>query len=146
VPLLEIPHLQLGARGAAIDFLFYSQATDGTRTPQDLSTAVPSECFALYRKPRNQADGAPFIVRTQLAIVDAPAGRARYVTEDGFLDQAGDWFAQGFVVFAGTPTSFIPSEVVALRIKANLRPFSVVPLLSPSSVPIAVGAPAVTRS
>lgn len=143
MPLLDHPALQAFARGAAIDFLFYAQAADGTRTPQPLTGAIEAECFALFRKP---GDGPPVYVRKPLTLVDLPGGRARYVTEDGFLDAAGTWFAQGFIVYAGgPPSSFIPSEVVRLLVRANIRTLapSLVPL-QPSPALVSVTAPNVT--
>lgn len=142
--LIRLPGLQVGARGAAIDFLFYQEAADGTRSAQPLTDALEDECFALFRKPRKQGDGQAWIVRKPLVIADADAGRARYVTEDGFLDQAGDWFAQGFVTFDGTPTSFIPSAVIVLKIRHNLRPFVPVPTVEPDAVEIATTIPNVS--
>lgn len=144
MPLLEIPHLQVGARGAAIDFLFYGLNADGTRFAQDLTSAVTP--FAIFRKPSLQPDGQPALVQVPLTVAVALEGRARYLTADGFLDQAGEWFAQGFVYFTGSPTSFIPSEVVRLLVKHNIRPFIPAPTVALEPSRLAIVAPTISRT
>lgn len=146
----DVPSIQLGARGALIDFLFVTRNADGTTSPVDLSSALSAneQTFALFRKPR-QGSAPPEIVRVPLEIV-APAtdGRARYATEDGWLDLAGEWSAQGFVTFApaGPTGSFIPSEVVVFTVKANLRPFTPAPTVEPDAASIGLEAPTPTIS
>lgn len=141
--LLELPHVQLGARGVAVDFLFYITNADGSRSPAPLTGAIEAESFALFRKPKLLPTGQRELVRVPLTIVDSDAGRARYTTVDGFLDVAGKWLAQGYVVFA---TQFVPSEVVPLLVKPNLRPFTPVPTLTPAPVVVPVLIPTVERT
>ena len=144
----DIPSIQLGARGASIDFLFQTKADDGTVSAVDLSNAIDAagETFALFRKPR-VLGAEPEIVKVSLSVV-APAsgGRARYTSADGFFDVAGEWSAQGFVTFspAGPSGSFIPSEVVIFTVKPNLRPFTPVPTLEPASTELPLEAPSPT--
>lgn len=141
--LLEFPHVQVGARGVAVDFLFYALQADGSRVAAALTGAVEAQCFALFRKPKLLPTGQRELVKVPLTIVDSDGGRARYVTADGFLDVAGKWLAQGFVVFS---SSMVPSEVVPLLVKPNLRPFTPVPILVPDPVAVPLAVPAVERA
>jgi hypothetical protein len=139
VTCVDVPEIQLGARGALIDFLFVTKAADGTDAVVPLTDALfaNGETFALFRKPR--PPGLPAeVVKVPLAIADAAAGRARYTTADGFLDLAGEWSAQGFVHFGPAPGSFIPSAVVVFRVLPNLRPFSFAPTVEPEPAELAV--------
>ena len=133
---VELPHLQLGARGVPIDFLFRKKGTGGLWEPVDVSAAMVPDSVAMFKRP-----GELGVVLVTLSIVDGPGGRMRYTTHEGFLYPAGDWSAQGFVLFPGTPTQWVPSEVVPFRVLVNIRPMSFLPVAP--SLPVATPGAAV---
>lgn len=117
---IDLPQLQLGARGVAIDFVFRRRnPSTGVMEDLDVSGATILECRAVFKRP-----GTGGIVQVPVVFVSGQPERLRYITREGFLQPAGEWQAQAFVVFPGTPSEWVPSEVVAFRVNLNLRPMS----------------------
>jgi hypothetical protein len=142
-----VPRLVLGARNARIAFLVRERNAAGKLVPVDLTPAAtaPGYVTAFFRKP----SGA---VVSVLCKVETPAssGVARYLTEAGFLDEAGRWEAQAHVHLAGAPTvgrGLFPSELVEFEVVAQLRPFAPAEASTPASaVPLPLALPSVTRT
>ena len=141
-----LPRLTLGARNARIAFLVKERNAAGKLVPVDLTSAAtpPGYVTAFFRKP----SGA--IVSVQCTVeTPASSGVARYLTEAGFLDEAGLWEAQAHVHLDGAPTvgrGLFPSDLLEFEVVAQLRPFSpgaaTIPLPA-AALPLAVPAPTV---
>lgn len=101
--------LQKDAVGAVIEVTI---TEDGVAL--DVSTVTTKQL--VFRKP-----GGTVITKTASFTSDGTNGKIRYVTEAGFLDEAGSqtWKVQGAVVFSGGYSG--RSEVVSFAVKPNIE-------------------------
>lgn len=133
----RVQKIALGARGLRIRFQVVERNAAGKLVPVDLTDAATAPGFvhAFFRTPSGE-------VRLVACVVETPAtaGVAYYATEDGFLDEFGEWEAQALVSIPGVDEGegFFPSLIVDFEVEPLLRPF--VPLLGPAA-PAAVELP-----
>jgi hypothetical protein len=141
VSCADLPSVQIGARGVLIEFAFVELDEEGNEVAVPLAGAVAAGgyAFAQFVKPGRGVE------RRFLQVVTPDTeGRAVYATEGGFLDEAGEWEAQGFVRLAsGTGQGFFPSKVVRFEVLANLPGVSFPAMLTPDPVrlPLVAGEP-----
>lgn len=143
----RIPTVVLGARNLRIVFRFVEDDGSGKLLPIDLTLAASAPGFAQawFRKPSGE------VVFRELEVDPSPTtGEAAYLTEDGFLDEAGTWEAQAAAMIPGTDPGqgFFPSRIVSFEVLPFLRPFTPAdqvapgePITSPPAVPLEVVAP-----
>lgn len=143
----RIPTVVLGARNLRIVFRFVEDDGTGKLLPIDLTLAASSPGFAQawFRKPSGE------LVSRTLEVDPSPtSGEAAYLTEDGFLDEAGTWEAEGAVMIPGTSPGqgFFPSRIVSFEVLPFLRPFQGAdqvapgdPITAPPAVEVEVVAP-----
>jgi len=134
----------LGARNLRIVFQFVERNAAGKLIAVDLTAAATSPGYvqALFRKPSRE-------VVLVTCTVDSPPtdGLASYYTSPGFLDEHGDWEAQGLAHLAGAPApgrGFFPAAPVLFEVVALLRPFAPLEPIEPEAGDLELALPTVS--
>jgi len=125
-------------------FHFLERDAAGKLVPVDLTAAAsaPGYVEAFFRKPSRE------VVKVTCT-VDAPPtdGLASYFTASGFLDEHGDWEAQGLAHLAGAPApgrGFFPGAPVLFEVVPLLRPFAPLEPIEPEAGDLELALPTVS--
>lgn len=110
-----------GSRGVLISFAFVERVL-GVMVPVDLTLAASSPGYvqAFFKRPDRT------VVMVPAAVLSAFDGLAGYLSEEGFLDLAGDWQAQAeaFLPGTGQGKGLFKSKVVRFEVLPSIRQFS----------------------
>lgn len=128
-----LPTVVLGARNLRIVFRFLERDGAGVLVPIDLTPAatLPGFAQAFFKKPGTRA----VVMRPLVVSTPFTDGEAYYLTEDGFLDEAGIWDAQGAAMLDGAPLvgrGYFPSGIVSFEVLPFIRPFTPATQVAPA--------------